>query len=267
MKRVDGKVAVVTGSTQGLGEGIAVRLAQEGARVVLNGRSAEKGARVLERLRRLGAEAVFVAADLSDKTQAQGLIDQAVAAFGTVDILVNNAQAQTPHVETADPVNDSYFDETLRSGLYGSLWTAQAAFPFMREAGGGRVVNFASLNSVYGAKYGAAYNVTKEAIQGLTRTLANEWGPYGITVNTLIPSGLSPSYEAFFKDAPERAEASAKAIPMRRHGRAVEDIGSAVLGLVSESGRYITGQALFVDGGQNLNGLPQLHDLGYRPHG
>ena len=80
-------------------------------------------------------------------------------------------------------------------------------------------------------------------------------------MNTVLPSGLSPSYEAFFRDDPRRAEASAKAIPMRRHGRAVEDIGSAVLGLVSDSGRFITGQALFVDGGQSLLGLPQLHEL------
>ena len=85
-------------------------------------------------------------------------------------------------------------------------------------------------------------------------------------MNTVLPSGLSPSYEAFFKDDPQRAEAAAKAIPLRRHGRAEEDIGSAVLGLVSDSGRFITGQALFIDGGQSLTGLPQLHDLGYAPH-
>jgi NAD(P)-dependent dehydrogenase (short-subunit alcohol dehydrogenase family) len=266
MTRLDGKVAIVTGSTQGLGEGIARKLGAEGARVVLNGRSAEKGARVLSELRALGVEALFVRADLGVRAQAQALVDAAVAAFGTVDVLVNNAQAQPPYVETLDPLNDDYFDLTLRSGLYASLWTSQAAFPHMRAAGGGRIVNFASMNGVFGAKYAAAYNTAKEAIQGLTRTLANEWGGFGITVNTVLPSGLSPSYEAFFKDDPGRAEASAKAIPMRRHGRPDEDIGAAVLGLASDSGRFITGQALFVDGGQALLGLPQLHEPGYQPH-
>ena len=264
MQRLLGKVAIVTGSTQGLGEGIARRLAREGAKIVVNGRSEEKGARVLAALRELGAETMFVRADVGIKDEATMLVARTAERFGRVDILINNAQAQTPYVETLDACNDAYITRTLHSGLYGSLWTAQAAQPHMRAASGGRVVNFASLNGVFGARYAAAYNVTKEAIRALTRTLANEWGVYGITVNTLLPSGLSPAYEAFFEGDAIRAEASAKAIPMRRHGRAEDDIGSAVLGLVSDSGRFITGQSLFVDGGQNLLGLPQLHDIGTR---
>ncbi|HVY86768.1 MAG TPA: SDR family NAD(P)-dependent oxidoreductase [Caulobacterales bacterium] len=266
MKRFEGKVAIVTGSTQGLGEGIATRFAREGARVVVNGRSATKGEAVLERLRRLGAEAIYVQADLSEKSRAQSVVDMALARFGRIDFLINNAQAQSAHVEAEKPETGAYFDETLRAGLYASLWTSQAAFPHLRAAGRGRIVNFASINAVFGAKYGAAYNVTKEAIQGLTRTLANEWGQYGITVNTVLPSGLSPSYTAFFEGDAKRAEASANAIPMRRHGRPEEDIGAAVAGLCSDDARFITGQALFVDGGQNLLGLPQLHGPGYDPH-
>jgi NAD(P)-dependent dehydrogenase (short-subunit alcohol dehydrogenase family) len=265
--RLTGKVAIVTGSTQGLGEGIVMRLAKEGARVVANGRSRSKGEAVLERLGAIGADALFLPADLSVKSEAQGLVDGAAAHFGRLDILINNAQAQTPHVESSDPANDAYFDTTLRSGLYASLWTAQAAFPHMRAAGGGRIVNFASMNGVFGAKYGAAYNACKEAIQGLTRTLANEWGAFNITANTVLPSGMSPSYAAFFQNDPKRAEASAQSIPMRRHGRPEEDIGAAIAGLVSDNGCYITGQTLFIDGGQNLLGLPQLHGLGYDPHG
>jgi NAD(P)-dependent dehydrogenase (short-subunit alcohol dehydrogenase family) len=261
MQRLAGKVAVVTGSTQGLGEGIAMRLAREGAAIVVNGRSLERGQRVLERLTALGARAIFLPADLSDRQAAEGLIEEAAARLGGVDILVNNAQALAPAVETLDPANDAWFDLVLRSGLYASLATARAAFPFMRARGGGRIINFGSINAVFGSRYGAAYNATKEAIRGLTRTLANELGEHGITVNAIMPSGLSPAYEAFFKDDPARAEASAKSIPMRRHGRPEEDIGAAVLGLVSESGRFITGETLFVDGGQFLSGLPQLHGL------
>jgi NAD(P)-dependent dehydrogenase (short-subunit alcohol dehydrogenase family) len=266
MKRFSGKVAIVTGSTQGLGEGIALRFAREGACVVINGRSPAKGAAVLEKLRAIGAEALFLEADLSDKAKAQAVVNEAAARFGRVDFLINNAQAQSPHAEALDPANDGYFDATLRAGLYASLWTAQAAFPHMRAAGGGRVVNFASINGVFGARYGAAYNACKEAIQGLTRTLANEWGAFNINVNTVLPSGMSPSYAAFFEGDPKRAEASAKAIPMRRHGRPEEDIGAAIAGLCAESARFITGQTLFIDGGQSLNGLPQLHEPGYDPH-
>jgi NAD(P)-dependent dehydrogenase (short-subunit alcohol dehydrogenase family) len=265
--RFDGKVAIVTGSTQGLGEGIATRLAREGARVVLNGRSREKGAAVEARLRELGAETHFVQADLSKKDEAQGVVAAAVERFGRLDFLINNAQAQSPHVAATDEDAERFLTETLHGGLYPTLWTAQAAHPLMCKSGGGRIVNFASVNGVFGAKYGSAYNACKEAIQGLTRTLANEWGRDNITVNTVLPSGMSPSYAAFFEGDPKRAEASANAIPLRRHGRAEEDIGAAVAGLCSESSRFITGQALFIDGGQSLLGLPQLHTLGYDPHG
>jgi NAD(P)-dependent dehydrogenase (short-subunit alcohol dehydrogenase family) len=266
MPRFDGKVAIVTGSTQGLGEGIAMRLAREGARVVINGRSQAKGDAVLERLRQIGADAIFVQADVSHADEARSVVDSALARFGRLDFLINNAQAQSPHVETEAPATERYLDETLRSGLYASLWTSQAALTPMRATGGGRIINFASINGVFGAKYGAAYNACKEAIQGLTRTLANEWGQHNITVNTVLPSGMSPSYAAFFEDDPKRAEASANAIPMRRHGRPEEDIGAAVAGLCSDNGRFITGLTLFVDGGQSLLGLPQLHAPGYDPH-
>jgi NAD(P)-dependent dehydrogenase (short-subunit alcohol dehydrogenase family) len=266
MARFDGKVAIVTGSTQGLGEGIAMRLARQGARVVINGRSRDKGETVLRRLAEIGADADFVQADLSHKNEAQSLLAAAVARFGRVDFLINNAQAQSPHVAATDPEIASHLTNTLHAGLYASLWTAQAAHQQMRAVGGGRIVNFASINGVFGAKYGAAYNACKEAIQGLTRTLANEWGRDNITVNTVLPSGMSPSYAAFFEGDPKRAEASAKNIPLRRHGRPEEDIGAAVAGLCSENARFITGQTLFIDGGQSLLGLPQLHRPGYDPH-
>ncbi|MFL6602435.1 MAG: SDR family NAD(P)-dependent oxidoreductase [Steroidobacteraceae bacterium] len=264
--RLRGKVALVTGSTQGLGEGIALRFAREGARVVVNGRSTQKGESVVAKLRALGADAHFIRADLSQHNEAVSLVQQAAAHFGRLDILINNAQAVPDLIPSLEERSAEYLDEALRSGLYGSLCTSQAALPFFRAAGFGRIVNFASINGVYGSKYGAAYNAAKEAIRGLTRTLANEWGQYNVTVNVVLPSGMSPSYEAFYRDDPKKAEAVARLNPMRRHGRAEEDIGSAVLGLVCDYSRYITGQSLFIDGGANLLGLPQLHEAGTAYH-
>ena len=142
-----------------------------------------------------------------------------------------------------------------------SLWTAQAALPHMIAAGAGRIINFASINGAFGSRYGVAYNCAKEAIRGLTRTLANEFGQYGVTVNVVLPAGLSPAYEAFYAGDPQRAAAVARLNPMRRHGMAEQDIGSAVLGLACDAARFITGQELYVDGGANLLGLPQLHEL------
>jgi NAD(P)-dependent dehydrogenase (short-subunit alcohol dehydrogenase family) len=257
--RLRGKVALVTGSTQGLGEGIALRFAREGAQIVVNGRSAEKGEVVVAKLRALGADACFVRADLSQHSEAVSLVQQAAAHFGRLDILINNAQAVPDLTPALEEGNAEHLDQALRSGLYGSLWTSQASLPFFRAVGAGRIVNFASINGVYGSKYGIAYNAAKEAIRGLTRTLANEWGQYNVTVNVVLPSGVSPSYEAFYENDPKKADAVARLNPMRRHGRAEEDIGAAVLGLVSDYGRYITGQSLFIDGGANLLGLPQLH--------
>ena len=133
----------------------------------------------------------------------------------------------------------------------------------MIAAGGGRIVNFASINGAYGSRYGTAYNAAKEAIRGLTRTLANEFGPHGITVNVVLPAGLSPAYEAFYKDDPKRADAVARLNPMRRHGRAEEDIGGAVAGTRLRVPRVTSPVSpLYIDGGSNLLGLPQMHGLG-----
>ena len=257
-----GKVALVTGSTQGLGQGIARRFVREGARVVINGRSAKKGESVLVELRELGGDASFLAADLCDRDAATKLVHDTFAHFGRLDVLVNNAQITPPLVEVTDLRTDEHLDTALQSGLYAALWTARAAFPIMRDQGAGRIVNFASINGAFGSRYGAAYNAAKEAIRGLTRTLANEFGPYGITVNVVLPAGLSPAYEAFYRDDPKRADAVARLNPMRRHGRAEEDIGAAVAGLASDAARYITGQSLYIDGGSHLLGLPQFHSAG-----
>jgi NAD(P)-dependent dehydrogenase (short-subunit alcohol dehydrogenase family) len=227
----------------------------------VNGRSEQKGRVVLEKLRALGAQTHFIRANVSDKAEATALVCEAATHFGRLDILINNAQLVPDLVEASDERTEEDFEQALRSGLYGSLWTSQAALPYFRTAGAGRIVNFASVNGVYGSKYGAAYNVAKEAIRGLTRTLANEWGKYNVTVNVVLPSGMSPSYAAFYRGDPKKADAVARLNPMRRHGRAQEDIGSAVLGLVSEHAGYITGQSLFIDGGANLLGLPQLHSV------
>lgn len=261
MADLTGRVAIVTGSTAGLGRGIAMMLARAGAKVVINGRDASKGGSVVAAVRKLDREAIFVAADVGEPGAAARLADAAAERFGRLDILINNAQARAPYGRLEDEAAADRFTASLHSGLYGSLWLAQAALPFLRASGSGRIVNFGSLNGVSGARFASAYNVTKSAIEALTRTMANEWGEYGITANAVLPSGMSESYVRFFADDPSRAERSARAIPMRRHGDPETDIGAAVVGLVSDEARFITGQSIFVDGGQSLLGMPQFHQL------
>jgi NAD(P)-dependent dehydrogenase (short-subunit alcohol dehydrogenase family) len=259
--RFSGKVALVTGSSEGLGLGIADRLIRDGAAVVLNGRSPEKGARVMAELATLGGRIAFIAADVGIRGEAERVVHEAAGHFGRLDLLVNNAQSVPPLADVLDPITDEHLEIALKSGLHASMWTSRAAFPYMRDAGGGRIVNVASINGAFGSKYGAAYNCTKEAIRGLTRTLANELGSFAITVNTILPAGWSRAYEEFYEGDTKRIDAVARLNPMRRHGRAAEDIGAAVAGLCADSARFITGQSLYVDGGASLNGLPQLHHL------
>src|SRR5215470_2491252 len=133
--RLQGKVALVTGSTQGLGEGIALRFAREGARVVVNGRSAQKGEAVVDKLVALGAQAHFIRADVSHQKDAVSLVQQAAAHFGRLDILINNAQAVPDLIPSIEDRNTEYLDQALGSGLYGSLWTSQTALPFFRAVG------------------------------------------------------------------------------------------------------------------------------------
>lgn len=261
MADLSGRVAIVTGSTAGLGRGIATMLARAGAKVVINGRDAGRGEPVVAAINELGGEAIFVAADVGEAGAAARLVGAAGDRFGRLDILINNAQARSPYGRLEDEAAGDRFTASLHSGLYGSLWTAQAALPFFRAGGNGRIVNFGSLNGVSGARFAGAYNVTKSAIEALTRTMANEWGEYGVTANAVLPSGMSESYARFFADDPVRAERSARAIPMRRHGDPETDIGAAVVGLVSDEARFITGQSIFIDGGQSLLGMPQFHQL------
>ena len=175
--RLRGKVALVTGSTQGLGEGIARCFARAGAAVVLNGRSVQKGEALRAQLLAAGANVKFIAADLSVKTAAQQLVSDAAAWLGGLDILINNAQI-VPDLEIAESAaSDAAIEVALRSGLYASLWTSQAALPHLQKAGAGRIVNFASINGVYGSRYGLAYNAAKEGIRGLTPHAGKRMGP------------------------------------------------------------------------------------------
>ena len=185
MKRLQGKVVVVTGSTRGVGEAIAIKCAREGARIVLNGRSEERGARVLQAIEAIDgmqSNAVFIRADLSVKSECQRLINKVIDEWGRVDVLVNNAQSISKWQSAEDDKIDEGLAYIMTSGLHASLWLSQAVFASMRDQHWGRIVNFGSASETFGSRHGSAYNATKGAIVALSRTLANEWGPYGITV-------------------------------------------------------------------------------------
>ncbi|MDR7157266.1 NAD(P)-dependent dehydrogenase (short-subunit alcohol dehydrogenase family) [Sphingobium xenophagum] len=251
MGRLENRVAVVTGATQGIGKGIALRLASEGASIVFCSRNSELSEDVLAQIAARGAKGAYVQADLTQKEQAEHLISEAVARFGKLDILVNNAQSRTPPAPITER-DDEDFRGLYEGGVMGSLWTMKAAFPHMRDAGGGRIVNFSSFSVSVGMPNKSDYNVAKAGIAALTRTAAQEWGRYGITVNAVCPAGANEAIQAFLDSNPEASSAITGEIPLGRLGDCENDIGAAVAGLVCDDTGFVTGHVLMLDGGAHL---------------
>jgi NAD(P)-dependent dehydrogenase (short-subunit alcohol dehydrogenase family) len=246
-----GKTAIVTGAGQGIGRGIALVLAERGASVVLNGRTPAKLAAVKKEIDAACGQCVVAAGDVGSRSDVASVVEAALGAFGSIDILINNAQASTPDVSVLG-VTDADLELTFRSGALGTLYTMQACHPHMKARGGGSIVNFGSSVAVNGDTGFAAYIMAKEAIRGLSRIAAREWGPDGIRVNVICPAAMSPSAAAFAEQSPERFRRVLRGIPAGRFGDPLTDIGRAVAGLVSDDFSYLTGATLMLDGGRTL---------------
>jgi 2-hydroxycyclohexanecarboxyl-CoA dehydrogenase len=246
-----GKTAIVTGAGQGIGRGIALVLAERGASVVLNGRTPAKLAAVKKEIDAAGGQSAVAAGDVGLRSEVAIVVEAALAAFGGIDILINTAQASSPDISVLG-VTDADLELTFRSGAMGTLYAMQACHPHMKARGGGSIVNFGSSVALNGDTGFAAYIMAKEAIRGLSRIAAKEWGPDGIRVNVICPAAMSPSAEAFVERNPERFQRVLRAIPAGRFGDPLTDIGRAVAGLVSDDFSYLTGATLMLDGGRTL---------------
>lgn len=263
--RLNGRVALVTGAGAGIGKGVARRFASEGAALWLADINAEAGEHVAAEIRRdFGVEVGLVHADVSERAEVDAMVQAALARFGRVDILVNNAWGSRPgrrgysRVETQD---DADVDWALRIGTRAALWAMQAVFPGMRERRWGRVINMCSLNGVNAHPFSVDYNMAKEALRTLTRTAAREWAPHGICCNAICPGAATEAYQKFAAAQPDNAAAMLKLNPMGRMGDPEADIGSVALFLASDDCRYLTGNTLFVDGGSHINGVPWFPEL------
>jgi NAD(P)-dependent dehydrogenase (short-subunit alcohol dehydrogenase family) len=243
------KVAIITGAGQGIGLGIAQAFAKEGARLVITGRDQAKLERAAAELQALGAEVLVVAGDARRRDDADKTVAATIAHFGRVDILVNNAQSSTPGVPL-EKVDDDTFAMTLESGLMGTFYFMQAVFPHMKAQNDGVIVNFGSATGIEGSRGFAPYAATKEAIRGLSRVAAREWGRHNIRVNVICPAAMSPAAATYLDNHPEHRKKLEAEIPLGRMGDNETDVGRFVLVLVSEHSRYITGQTINVDGGQ-----------------
>jgi pteridine reductase len=242
LKPLEKQVALVTGAGRRIGRAIALRLAADGARVVIHYRnSAAEAAEVVSEITRTGGEAHALHADLGDTGEIDQLFVAVERHFGGLDILINNAGvfAPTPVGETTEAQWDSILDSNLRAQFF----CAQRAAPMLKRSGRGRVVNFASLGGLLAWSQYTAYSVSKAGVIMLTRCLARALAPE-VTVNAIAPGTIS-----FPDDAPEIAETFIRRAPLARTGTA-NDIVSAVMYLINAP--FVTGQILVVDGGRSI---------------
>lgn len=249
--RLSGRVALVTGAGQGIGRGVSLAMAKEGARVVLVGRTFAKVEKVAAEVQDLGGVALSIECDVGVRGQVDAAVARLVEEFGRLDIVVNNAQSSVQH--PLEETSEADVELCWRSGAMGTFHVMQAAFPHMRERGG-VIVNFGSTTALIGDPSFGAYAMTKEAIRGLSRVAAKEWGRYGIRVNVVVPTALSEAAREFSLAEPERFAGYLTQIPLGRMGDPESDIGRAVASLATDDLGYLTGATLMLNGGRVLLG-------------
>lgn len=246
-----GKVAIVTGSTRGIGRAIATRFAQRGAQVVVSSRDAAACEAVAQELREAGGQAIGIAAHVGKKEQLENLVAQTVERCGGVDVLVCNA-AVNPYYGPLSGISDDAYDRIMSSNVRSALWLSNLSFPHMAERGGGSAIFLSSIAGLSGTNVLGAYAVSKTALIGLARSLAVEWGPAGIRVNCLAPGIVKTEFARALWDNPSIADPAVERTALRRLADADDIAGPAVF-LASRAGAFVTGQTIVIDGGVTIN--------------
>jgi NAD(P)-dependent dehydrogenase (short-subunit alcohol dehydrogenase family) len=251
MGKLDGKIAAVTGGASGIGEATVRRFISEGAEVAFADRDATRGRRVAAEITADGGRAHFVEADVGHESACSAFIQQALEKFGRLNVLVNNAGIRM--YQTVVEATAESWDEILSVNLKSYAYCAKGAIPAMRRAGGGSIVNVASVRSIVAGGNNIQYDTTKHAVAGLTRGLAMDHGAEGIRVNAVCPGPIFTPFHArrlqtAGKTVAQYNEDAAGRTMLKRPGTA-EEVAACILFLASNDASYVTGSLLFVDGG------------------
>ncbi len=247
-----GKVALITGSSKGIGRAIAERMAEHGARVVVSSRKADACEAVAAGIRARGGEALVRAANIGHKDQLQGLVDDTVAHWGGIDILVCNA-AVNPYFGPSLDCPDDAFDRVMASNVRSNFWLCNMVLPQMAARGGGAVIVISSIAGIRGTPTLGVYGISKAADTALTRNLAVEWGARNIRANCIAPGLVRTDFARALWEDPAVLAKRVKDSPLPRIGEPDEIAGAAVF-LASPAGSFTTGQVFVIDGGVTIGG-------------
>lgn len=248
---LDGRTAIVTGGARGVGRGLSLALAREGASVVMAEIDTQTGPETEKELLALGARALWVECDVSSREQVEAAVARTVETFGGVDILINCATGARPGTAFRSFLEHTDDQVELQLGVevWGSFYFMQTCHPHLAASPSGRVINICSMAGTERVQGFMIYSAAKEALRAMSGVAAREWGGDGINVNVICPTASTASTERFRAENPEEAAASLANLPLGRYGDPEQDIGRVAVFLSGPDSAFMTGQTLWVDGG------------------
>jgi NAD(P)-dependent dehydrogenase (short-subunit alcohol dehydrogenase family) len=242
-----GKVAVVTGSSRGIGRAIAERLAEHHAKVVVTSRKLDACEEVVKSIKANGGEAFAHACNIGRKEDLQGLVNVAIQRWGGIDVLVCNA-AVNPYFGPAIEMSDDAYDKVMNSNVRSNFWLCNMVLPQMAERGGGSIIIVSSIAGILGSPTIGVYGISKAADMALARNIAVEWGPKNVRANCIAPGLVRTDFAKALWENPDIYQKTVRVYPLRRIGEPDEIAGAAVF-LAGPSGSFMTGQTIVIDGG------------------